>query len=89
MKALRWIPSIYLAFCAGALVVFALGTPWLAGEDADPVSAVFAYLLALPWVRLLDLVKSETPFALAVTGLLAGMAINWWVLRWLVRRFTR
>lgn len=86
---LRLMPAAYLTLCAAALFVFALGTPWWAGEDADPLSAVFAYVLALPWIRLLDLVEGETPVALAVAAMIAGMALNWWLLRLLVRRLTR
>lgn len=82
---MRFVPLAYLALCVVALAIFAAGSPALAGANADPLSAVFAYLLSLPWVLALDLV-GEVPMAVSLAFMLAGMAINFLILRALVRR---
>lgn len=83
---LRRVPEIYVFFCIAALALFALGSPMIAGEDADPLSGVFVFLVALPWILALDLF-GELPITATIAAALLCMAINYFVLRWLTRRF--
>ncbi len=85
---LRFVPTIYLALCAAALGIFVMGLPAVAGDDADPLSAVFVYLVSLPWILVLRLIGDHgTGTALAAAVI--GMAINYVILRWLLRRLSR
>jgi len=81
---MRWLTWLYLAACALALLVLVLGLPAVAGPDADPLAAVFAFLLALPWVLVLDLM-GEVPLAVSVALTVGSMALNVVVLLGLAR----
>jgi len=83
---MRYVATAYLLLCLLALGVLVAGLPAFAGSDADPLAGVFAFLLALPWVLVLDLVD-EAPLAVTVLATIAGMAINYAILRWLGSRF--
>ena len=85
MRVFTWIAWIYAALCILALILLAAGSPMFAGDDADPLSSVFAYLLALPWIRVLDLL-GDTSFAINVAVLILSMGLTFLILSWLGRR---
>lgn len=82
---MKHLPTAYLVICALAFGVFVAGLPAIAGDDADPLAGVFMYLVALPWILVLNLFD-EVPIAATLAAAIAGMAINFLILRWLVRR---
>lgn len=48
-RALRWILVVYVGLCAVALLLIWASAKGAFGLEPDPVSAVFAVLLAQPW----------------------------------------
>ena len=85
MRVFTWIAWIYAALCLLALVLMAAGSPMFAGDAADPLSSIFAYLLALPWILVLDLL-GDTSFAINVAVMVLSMGLNFLILSWLGRR---
>ena len=85
MRVFTWIAWIYAALCLLALVLMAAGSPMFAGDAADPLSSVFAYLLALPWILVLDLL-GDTSFAINLAVMVFSMGMNFLILSWLGRR---
>ena len=85
MRIFTWIAWIYAVLCLAALALMAAGSPMFAGDAADPLSSVFAYLLALPWILVLDLL-GETSFAINVAVMVFSMGLNFLILSWLGRR---
>ena len=85
MRVFKWIAWIYAALCILALVLMAAGSPMFAGDDADPLSSVFAYLLSLPWILMLQLF-GDMSFAINVAVMVLSMGLNFLILSWLGRR---
>ena len=88
MRVFTWIAWFYLALCVIALVLMAAGSPIFAGDDADPLSSIFALILAYPWVLVLELL-TEPPYALNVLVMILSMGLNFLILSWLGRRGRR
>jgi hypothetical protein len=71
---LRTILSVYCGLCLVSLLVLGAGTFGWFGVEPDPLSGVFALMLALPWPGVFDDLGSGPAFGLIVV--IAGMAIN-------------
>lgn len=82
---MRHIPTVYLVIAVIALGLFVAGLPAIAGADADPLAGVFALLVALPWILVLNLFGA-VPIAATMIVTLAAIALNYVILRWLVRK---
>ncbi len=88
-KIITGIGWVYAALCVAAVAVFLAGYWGIAGSEADPVAAIYAFLLALPWVLVLTQLP-DVPVWLSIAGPIAAMALNLWLLRrlagWMERR---
>lgn len=73
MRIARILAAVYIAGCLLALALMAIGTFGLFGAEPDPISAVYAILLAMPWSLALSYLNA--PIA-AFAVLLSGMALN-------------
>jgi len=78
---------IYQVLCALSLLVVPLSAIGAFGLTPDPLAAVFAILLALPWSLLLDQLGGEGNTALNLAFLAVGMVINGALLLALCRFF--
>jgi hypothetical protein len=67
---------VYQVLCALALLVIPLSAMGAFGIEPDPLAAVFAILLALPWSLFLDQLGGEGNIALNLAFLAVGMVIN-------------
>lgn len=83
---MRHIPTIYLVIAAIAIALFVMGLPAFAGSDADPLSGIFALIVAMPWVLVLGLF-GDPPMAVTIVITLVGIALNYVILRRLTRRW--
>ncbi|MCB2051875.1 MAG: hypothetical protein KDE63_10640 [Novosphingobium sp.] len=83
---MRYVPWAYAVICIAAFIILALGSPALAGGDADPLSGVFVFLLSLPWILLTDLF-GEVSLVVIIVCAIGAMLLNFLILRRLVRRF--
>lgn len=85
-KILHSIAVLYILASVIALMLIPASLNGWFGMEPDPLSAIFAYVLALPWVLLLNLLPAmSTGMAAAVAGL--AMALNALILLGLARRF--
>lgn len=85
MKTARLLTVLYAALCVVALWFIPASVRGWMGVEADPLSAVFAMLLALPWTFLLRLVPDIGPWpaaALLALGMAANVWLLWRLLRW-------
>lgn len=85
MNIARLLIVLYAALCVVALWFIPASVYGWMGVEPDPLSAVFAMVLALPWTFLLRLVPDFGPWAAAAL-LAACMAINVWLL-WRLQRW--
>lgn len=83
---MRHLPTIYLVIACIAVALFVAGLPVFAGEDADPLAGVFAFLVALPWILVLTLL-GDVPLAVTIAVTLGGIVLNYLILRRLTRRW--
>ena len=79
MRVVRVLMALYAALCVVALWFIPASVHGWLGIEPDPLAAVFALLLALPWSLLLRLAGDPGPW-LATALLAAGMALNLWLL---------
>lgn len=81
--------GIYIVAAIAALAIIPLNAEGIIGTP-DPLSGIFAILLAPPWIWLISPLASDagTAWAMAVTA--ACMALNtvimWFVCAWMTRR---
>ncbi len=80
-KACRAVFWLYLLLCLLALLVIPASEAGLFGLTPDPLAAVFAVLLAQPWLSLVSAVVGDTGLAASVAMTLAGMVLNAALLR--------
>ena len=85
MKLARLLIVLYAALCVVALWFIPASVHGWMGVEPDPLSAVFAMLLALPWTFLLRFVPDAGPWAAAAL-LATCMALNVWLL-WRLQRW--
>ncbi len=85
MKVVRLLIVLYAALCVVALWFIPASVYGWLGTEPDPLSAVFALLLAIPWTFLLRLAPEAGPWPSAAL-LAAGMAMNIWLL-WRLQRW--
>lgn len=83
---MRYLPAIYLVLAIISLGIFVAGLPAVAGDDADPLAVVFAFILALPLILVLEFL-GDVPMAVTVAVMLIAMAVNYALLRLLTRRW--
>ena len=76
---MRLLIVLYAVLCVIALWFIPASVHGWLGIEHDPLSAVFAFLLALPWTLLLRLVPEAGPWPSAAL-LAASMALNVWLL---------
>ena len=86
MRVIRVLMALYAALCVVALWFIPASVHGWLGVEPDPLAAVLALLLALPWSLLLRLVGEPGPWV-ATALLAAGMASNLWLLRRLQSRW--
>ncbi len=68
---------VYQALCAISLLFIALSTTGALGIESDPLAAVFAVILALPWSLFLDQLGGDGGnVALNLALLAVGMMVN-------------
>ena len=73
----RIVVRVYQALCALSLLFIALSTTGALGIESDPLAAVFAIVLALPWSLFLDQVAGDGGnVALNLALLAGGMVVN-------------
>ena len=86
LKALWWL---YAAAGVIAVLLIPIGAHGWLGVARDPLLAVFAILLAMPWSLLLETLPPDSPW-LATLMLVAGIGLNltllWLIGRWIRRR---
>ncbi|MDR7102719.1 hypothetical protein [Croceicoccus sp. BE223] len=83
---MRHLPAIYLVLAIISLGILVAGLPAVAGDDADPLAVVFAFILALPLILVLEFL-GDVPMAVTVAVILIAMAVNYAALRLLTRRW--
>jgi hypothetical protein len=66
----------YQVLCALSLLVVPLSAAGVFGLTPDPLAAVFAVILALPWSLFLDQLGGEGNTALNLAFLAVGMIVN-------------
>ena len=66
----------YQVLCALSLLVVPLSAAGAFGLTPDPLAAVFAVILALPWSLFLDQLGGEGNTALNLAFLAVGMVVN-------------
>ena len=67
--------SIYGVLCIAALAIIPLNAIGFVGE-ADPLTAVYAVLLSMPWIWLAGPFASDSGTVLNMIMAAAGMALN-------------
>jgi hypothetical protein len=76
MRRLGWVlVSLYAVACVLSLLVIYFSVNHLFGIEPDPLSGIFALILALPWTVVLSLFANPSPLASAIV-LAVGMGIN-------------
>lgn len=84
-----YLSALYALLCAASLLYIFLSGWQLFGIDGDPLSALPAMLLALPWSLVLTLMPDVSP-AVGVALLVVCMALNLLIAallrRWHLRR---
>lgn len=71
----------YVLLCVGSLVLISLNAAGAFGMEPDPLSAVFAIVLAMPWsLWIADYLPTNRNDVLVV-ALIIGMALNAAILR--------
>lgn len=84
-RALRWILVVYVGLCAVALLLIWASAKGAFGLEPDPVAAVFAVLLAQPWLGMLGTEAGGGGLVSGILLIVACMALNAGIL-WLVQR---
>lgn len=85
-KALLALLVFYVLCCLGALGLIVVSQRGLYGLAPDPLAAVFAIALALPWSLALQALP-PVGARLALALLAMGMALNLVAGIWLMRRW--
>lgn len=83
-KALLALLILYVLCCLGALGLIVASQRGLYGLAPDPLAAVFAIGLALPWSLVLQALPSVGPgpsLALLAMGMALNLVIGIWVMR--------
>ncbi|MCJ8190700.1 SCO4225 family membrane protein [Sphingomicrobium aestuariivivum] len=86
-RLLRVITIAYVVLGALALFAIPASVEGWAGVEPDPLSGIFALLLALPWSLLLMLVGDAGPWP-SFLVCAAGIALNTFIL-WRISRTSR
>ncbi len=82
MRLSRVVAGIYALLCVAALALIPISAKGWFGVEADPLAAVFAIILAMPWSLGLTFLKDLG--AWTGTALLAiGMGANVGIILWL------
>ncbi len=72
----RWIVRIFVVVYAIALVLLAIGTWGLFGQEPDPLSGIFLIPLGLPWNRFIgDLPDAIVPWLAILAPLLNALIL--------------
>lgn len=86
-RAIALAAWLYAALSLLALaLVLASSRSWL-GVERTPLSVMYAMMLAFPWTMMLARIGHHGP-AVGAIVLITGMAVNFFLLRWLSRQFT-
>jgi hypothetical protein len=90
--ACKVITGLYIALSIGSLVIIPLNAVGMAGEP-DPLTGIFAVLLAAPWIWLTSPITSDTGTAwnmiVAGTCMALNAAILWQLCRWITGKAAR
>ena len=89
MRFLTVLGRIYAVACLISLVLIAVSSLGLFGMDEDPLSAVFAVMLAWPWSAWMTGFESGSPvagMAVLAGGMILNLAIIFGVARFLRSR---
>lgn len=88
MRVSRVLAGFYVVLCLAALALIPISSRGWFGVDPDPLAAVGAIVLAMPWSILLQWLPSGGPWP-GMLLVLAGMAANIGVILWLGRASRR
>ena len=87
--ACKAITGLYVALGIASLIIIPLNAAGMAGEP-DPLTGIFAVLLAAPWIWLTGPVTDDTGLAWNMAVAAACMAFNaailWNLCRWIAGR---
>jgi hypothetical protein len=83
------VTGLYVVLCIGALALIPLNAAGMAGEP-DPLTGIFAVLLAVPWIWLTGPITSDSGIAWNLIVVGACMALNalilWKLCGWLAAK---
>lgn len=88
MKAARRLAGLYALLCLAALALVPANARGWFGMEPDPLSGLYAIVLALPW----SLILARPPGLSVTAGVLLivlGMAANAALILWIGTRFRR
>jgi hypothetical protein len=81
--------ALYAILCVVALLLIPLGAMGLLGSEPDPLSGIFAVLLAMPWTLALSGLMSDTSVLWNLVLAAAGMLLNGLIVGFLCSRLAR
>ncbi|MEE4239158.1 MAG: hypothetical protein V2I51_20755 [Anderseniella sp.] len=88
------ITGIYVMLCLGALAVIPLNAAGMFGEP-DPLSGVFAVILAMPWMHIFTNIVGDAGgnaaagFIMAGAGMGLNAAILWGLCSWVAKKIAQ
>lgn len=88
------ITGIYVMLCLGALAVIPLNAAGMFGEP-DPLSSVFAVILAMPWMHIFTNIVGDAGgnaaagFIMAGAGMGLNAAILWGLCSWVAKKIAQ
>ena len=89
MRFCRLLFWLYVALAAASLMVLLVGMTGLFGVEKDPLAAVFAIMLAQPWLTLTSGLTSGADTMLSLAHVVACLALNATILRLACRLLRR
>ncbi len=88
-KVCRAVIGLYVLACIAAIALVPLNAAGFAGEP-DPLSGIFAILLAAPWIWLTDSLMADTGVVWNLTLAAICMGLNatimWAICNWATKR---
>jgi hypothetical protein len=90
----KFIAGIYVMLCLVALAVIPLNAAGMFGEP-DPLSGVFAVILAMPWMHIFTNIVGDAGgnaaagFIMAGAGMGLNAAILWGLCSWVAKKIAQ
>lgn len=89
MRLCRLIFWVYVALASASLTVLIVGVTGLFGVEKSPLAAVYAIVLAQPWLMLTSGLTSGESVILSLVHVMACQALNAAILRLACRLLRR